>query len=222
MQGSNISALRTIRILRTLRTVNNLPKMKNLVTSLFNAIPFLFHVFGVFLFLLLVFGIVSTSIYAGKFRQNCTDVWGEVNGALCYFPDDCTGEISEECRGGSCSSNLYCTAAGENPNLGVTSFDNLFSSILTMFMIITMEGWSAVMYRGREGIQGMTVFNDLFFIIIVIIGSFFLVNLVAAVLFVEFHKTMSSQNNTKTIQIGKADQKEKKESSGSYWERIRA
>ena len=58
--GENISAIRTIRILRPLRTINSIPNMKVLVNSILNSIPMLVDIFIMFLFLLLVFGIVGT------------------------------------------------------------------------------------------------------------------------------------------------------------------
>ena len=40
-----------------------------------------------------------------------------------------------------------------NPNFGVTSFDNIIESILNIFIIITLEGWTDTMYMIRETTQ---------------------------------------------------------------------
>lgn len=35
-----------------------------------------------------------------------------------------------------------CTYVRENRNYGSTSFDNIFTGILSIFVAITLEGWS--------------------------------------------------------------------------------
>ena len=39
-----------------------------------------------------------------------------------------------------------CQKPWEGPNNGITSFDNIFYAMLTVFQCITMEGWTDVMY----------------------------------------------------------------------------
>ena len=39
-----------------------------------------------------------------------------------------------------------CREYWEGPNYGITSFDNIFYSMLTVFQCITMEGWTNVLY----------------------------------------------------------------------------
>lgn len=61
----------------------------------------------------------------------------------------------------------------------MTSFDNLFVSVLNIFIIITLEGWTDMMYliRRSTGSQGY----DIFFILVVVFGTFFVLNLMIAV-----------------------------------------
>lgn len=63
---------------------------------------------------------------------------------------------------------------------GINNFDNLFESMITIFQVITMEGWTDIMYMIMD-----TNGNPLtvpFFCAIIIIGSFFLLNLILAVI----------------------------------------
>ena len=90
---------------------------------------------------------------------------------------------------------MWCIEWYANPNSGVTSMDNTLVSALTIFVSITLEGWSDLMYMGRDFSGNMKEFNDIFFIIIVIIGAFFLINLIAAVLFVKFHDSVQGQKD---------------------------
>jgi len=82
-----------------------------------------------------------------------------------------------------CSKDLPCTNGTciywGNPDFGVTSFDNILKSVLNVFIVITLEGWTAIMYKVRHSTG--TVAYDAFFLIAVILGSFFILSLMVAV-----------------------------------------
>ena len=65
--GSNVSALRTIRLLRPLRTINKVPEMKILVNSIIKSLPLLVDILLLFGFFLILFGIIGLQSYAGLF-----------------------------------------------------------------------------------------------------------------------------------------------------------
>ena len=50
-----------------------------------------------------------------------------------------------------------------------------------MFEIMTLEGWSSLMYMIRK-VKGNQMY-DIFFILVVMFGSFFVLNLMTAVMF---------------------------------------
>ena len=63
---------------------------------------------------------------------------------------------------------------------GLAGFDNLGWAMLTIFQMITLEGWTIVMYNLMDSnIKWMAV---IFCVSLVIIGSFFLLNVILAVL----------------------------------------
>ena len=70
-----------------------------------------------------------------------------------------------------------------NPNWGITSFDNFKDSAIMVWQIITLEGWTLIMYKIEET---SNTFTNIYFIIIVLIGAFFLVNLTLAVITIFF------------------------------------
>ena len=85
-----------------------------------------------------------------------------------------------------CSADLPCDSDHDciywgNPDFGVTSFDNILKSVLNVFIVITLEGWTAVMYKIRHA-TGTYVY-DAFFLFTVVLGSFFILNLMVAVQF---------------------------------------
>ena len=52
--------------------------------------------------------------------------------------------------GRPCDTGLSCAkneSVWRGPNKGITTFDNIFLSMLTVFQCITMEGWTDIMYH---------------------------------------------------------------------------
>lgn len=49
---------------------------------------------------------------------------------------------------GSREHGVYCFVgdASDNPNHGLTSFDNILWSWLTIFQCVSLEGWTDIMY----------------------------------------------------------------------------
>ena len=45
-----------------------------------------------------------------------------------------------------CPGNSQCQEWGEGPNYGFVSFEDFRKGLLTVFQLITLEGWSAVFY----------------------------------------------------------------------------
>uniref|UniRef100_A0A1I8I3D7 Voltage-dependent L-type calcium channel subunit alpha n=1 Tax=Macrostomum lignano TaxID=282301 RepID=A0A1I8I3D7_9PLAT len=72
------------------------------------------------------------------------------------------------------------------PNSGITNFDNIGLAMLTVFQCITMEGWTDVMYYVTDSTG--PEFAWLYFVSLIILGSFFVLNLVLGVLSGEFSK----------------------------------
>ncbi|RMB90025.1 hypothetical protein DUI87_33583 [Hirundo rustica rustica] len=74
----------------------------------------------------------------------------------------------------------------EGPNGGITNFDNFFFAMLTVFQCITMEGWTDVLYWMQDAMGHELPW--IYFVSLVIFGSFFVLNLVLGVLSGEFSK----------------------------------
>ena len=94
----------------------------------------------------------------------------------------------------SCPAGYYCKEPGDaglpgtidDPHnitltmYGMFSFDNLAWAMLSIFQMITLESWTLVMYNLMDSnIVWMAI---IFCVFLVIIGSFFLLNVILAVL----------------------------------------
>lgn len=73
---------------------------------------------------------------------------------------------------------LACEVYG-NPISGTYGFDNILLSIMNIFQIITLEGWTDMMYIVRDAERSYMF--DLFFVSCVVFGSFVILNLMIAV-----------------------------------------
>ena len=86
----------------------------------------------------------------------------------------------------SCPHGFVCLGSiGGNPNYGFTSFDNLLWAMLTTFQLITLDYW--------ENVYNMVVatggpIHVVFFTIVVFFGSFYLINLMLAVVAMSYEE----------------------------------
>ena len=96
----------------------------------------------------------------------------------------------------------------EGPNYGITSFDNIGFAMLTVFQCITMEGWTTMMYYTNDSI-GIS-FNVVYYISLILLGSFFMLNLVLGVLSGEFAKEREKvEGRAAFLKLRRAQQMEK-------------
>ncbi|XP_026052235.1 voltage-dependent N-type calcium channel subunit alpha-1B-like isoform X3 [Carassius auratus] len=129
-------------------------------------------------FAIVMFAIIGVEFYMGKFHFTCFKIdTGEKVGD---YP--CGAERPSRV----CPNGTVCREYWTGPNFGITNFDNILFAILTVFQCITMEGWTDVLYHANDA-SGNT-WNWLYFIPLIIIGSFFMLNLVLGVLSGEFAK----------------------------------
>ena len=169
---TSLSGLRAFRVLRPLRFVNNIEGLKNIVQSVMQAIPMLKDTIIVLFFFFLIFAIGGLNLFMGLLKQRCIN---EETGYTLLDEDD------EEvlCGSDECQEGYYCGKKTLNPNYDVTNFDNIFWALLNVFQCITLEGWSEIMVMYQ---RTYTVWTFFFFVPMVFIGAFFLLNLTLAVI----------------------------------------
>ena len=69
------------------------------------------------------------------------------------FP--CSGGDQNTLGVHKCPAHSQCMHWGEGPNYGLTSFEDFRKGLLTVFQLITLEGWTAVFYL--VSVSGATV-----------------------------------------------------------------
>ncbi|KAL2103740.1 hypothetical protein ACEWY4_000608 [Coilia grayii] len=179
--GLDVKALRAFRVLRPLRLVSGVPSLQIVLNSIMKAMVPLLHIGMLVGFVIIIYAIIGLELFLGRMHKTCyykgTDLNVDDDPTPCAFAGNgrfCLGN-STECRGG-----------WEGPNGGITNFDNIFFAMLTVFQCITMEGWTDVLYWMNDAI-GIEM-PWVYFVSLVIFGSFFIINLVLGVLSGEFSK----------------------------------
>ncbi|XP_037540529.1 voltage-dependent L-type calcium channel subunit alpha-1D [Nematolebias whitei] len=179
--GLDVKALRAFRVLRPLRLVSGVPSLQIVLNSIMKAMVPLLHIALLVLFVIIIYAIIGLELFIGRMHRTCyytrTDNYVEDEPVPCAFAG----------HGRQCTVNgSECRGKWAGPNGGITNFDNFFFAMLTVFQCITMEGWTDVLYWMNDAIGFELPW--VYFVSLVIFGSFFVLNLVLGVLSGEFSK----------------------------------
>ncbi|XP_067298242.1 voltage-dependent T-type calcium channel subunit alpha-1H [Pseudorasbora parva] len=119
-----------------------------------------------------------------------------VGGADCELtPADVNDlDFKEPPHHGCVNWNLYynnCKASEQNPHNGAINFDNIGYAWIAIFQVITLEGWVDIMYYVMDA---HSFYNFIYFIFLIIVGSFFMINLCLVVIATQFSETKQREN----------------------------
>ncbi|XP_028263597.1 voltage-dependent T-type calcium channel subunit alpha-1G isoform X2 [Parambassis ranga] len=84
-----------------------------------------------------------------------------------------------------------CSAGPVNPFKGAINFDNICYAWIAIFQVITLEGWVDIMYFVMDA---HSFYNFIYFILLIIIGSFFMINLCLVVIATQFSETKQRES----------------------------
>nr|XP_015812914.2 sodium channel protein type 4 subunit alpha [Nothobranchius furzeri] len=202
----NVSALRTFRVLRALKTISVIPGLKTIVGALIQSVKKLTDVMILTVFCLSVFALIGLQLFMGLLRQKCVrslnhcvnlsyspntpftcnnrtwsssddfltnednfyKVEGEKDALICGYGSDA----------GKCPEGFDCLKVGRNPNYDYTSFDTFGWAFLALFRLMTQDYWEELFHQTLRS-AGKTYM--VFFVLVIFLGSFYLVNLILAV-----------------------------------------
>uniref|UniRef100_A0A672JN36 Voltage-dependent N-type calcium channel subunit alpha n=1 Tax=Salarias fasciatus TaxID=181472 RepID=A0A672JN36_SALFA len=171
----DLRTLRAVRVLRPLKLVSGIPSLQVVLKSIMKAMVPLLQIGLLLFFAIVMFAIIGVEFYMGKFHTTCFKI---------DTATDWPCGVEPPAR--LCPNGTLCREYWTGPNFGITNFDNILFAVLTVFQCITMEGWVDILYSTND-VVGNT-WNWLYFIPLIIIGSFFMLNLVLGVLSGEFAK----------------------------------
>ncbi|XP_026180719.1 voltage-dependent T-type calcium channel subunit alpha-1I [Mastacembelus armatus] len=84
-----------------------------------------------------------------------------------------------------------CRPGDLNPHKGAVNFDNICYAWIAIFQVITLEGWVDIMYYVMDA---HSFYNFIYFILLIIVGSFFMINLCLVVIATQFSETKQREN----------------------------
>ncbi|XP_067360817.1 calcium channel, voltage-dependent, L type, alpha 1D subunit, a isoform X3 [Channa argus] len=179
--GFDVKALRAFRVLRPLRLVSGVPSLQVVLNSIIKAMVPLLHIALLVLFVIIIYAIIGLELFIGKMHATCYIAGADV------IPEEEQAPCAISGHGRQCPINgTECREGWQGPNNGITNFDNFLFAMLTVFQCITMEGWTDVLYWMNDA-MGFEL-PWVYFVSLVIFGSFFVLNLVLGVLSGEFSK----------------------------------
>ncbi|XP_004614625.2 sodium channel protein type 5 subunit alpha isoform X6 [Sorex araneus] len=220
----NLSALRTFRVLRALKTISVIPGLKTIVGALIQSVKKLADVMVLTVFCLSVFALIGLQLFMGNLRHKCVrnftllnDTNGsvEANGRIWesldlylnssenYILKEGTLDVllcGNSSDAGTCPEGSRCLKAGQNPDHGYTSFDSFAWAFLALFRLMTQDCWERLY---QQTLRSAGKIYMIFFMLVIFLGSFYLVNLILAVVAMAYE-----EQNQATI--AETEEKEKR------------
>ncbi|KAK2156436.1 hypothetical protein LSH36_213g01006 [Paralvinella palmiformis] len=177
LKAFDVKALRAFRVLRPLRLVSGVPSLQVVLNSILKAMVPLLHIALLVIFVIIIYAIVGLELFCGSLHKTCY-----LNNSV-----EVAGDDPHPCgKGYRCPEGEICREPWVGPNDGITNFDNFGLAMLTVFQCVTLEGWTDVMYWINDSMGNGWPW--IYFVSLIILGSFFVLNLVLGVLSGEFSK----------------------------------
>ncbi|XP_043741506.1 sodium channel protein type 5 subunit alpha isoform X4 [Cervus elaphus] len=223
----NLSALRTFRVLRALKTISVIPGLKTIVGALIQSVKKLADVMVLTVFCLSVFALIGLQLFMGNLRHKCVRNFTMLNGTNGtsgsveadgliwesldrylnapenYLLKNGTSDVllcGNSSDAGTCPEGYTCLKAGENPDHGYTSFDSFAWAFLALFRLMTQDCWERLY---QQTLRSAGKIYMIFFMLVIFLGSFYLVNLILAVVAMAYE-----EQNQATI--AETEEKEKR------------
>ncbi|KAM3857132.1 sodium channel protein type 2 subunit alpha-like [Diretmus argenteus] len=175
-----IKSLRTLRALRPLRALSRFEGMRVVVNALLGAIPSIMNVLLVCLIFWLIFSIMGVNLFAGKYYYCVNTTTDEI------FPITVVNNMSD------CLALLNDSARWKNVKI---NFDNVGAGYLALLQVATFKGWMDIMYAAVDSRNvrdqpeyEVNLYMYLYFVIFIIFGSFFTLNLFIGVIIDNFNQ----------------------------------
>ena len=124
-----VKILRMFRVLRPLRLISRFQMLRIAIESIVKSVPQYANLMTIYFLVILIFGILGTSFFKGRFSEchthNIPELYSVATIWECYD------------RGGE-----WITTPA--------NFDNTVYSMTTLFTVVTTEGWVDLMWRGVD------------------------------------------------------------------------
>ncbi|XP_048524093.1 voltage-dependent calcium channel type A subunit alpha-1 isoform X3 [Dendroctonus ponderosae] len=217
----DLRTLRAIRVLRPLKLVSGIPSLQVVLKSIIKAMAPLLQIGLLVLFAIVIFAIIGLEFYSGALHRTCYSLY-DIEEIVRENEEEVPCNTDNETEAKSQGSNWcrdgssVCLERWQGPNNGITSFDNIGFAMLTVFQCITMEGWTSILYWMNDAVG--SYYNWMYFVPLIVLGSFFMLNLVLGVLSGEFAKEREKvENRQEFLKLRRAAQLERELNGYVQW-----
>ncbi|PWA33292.1 hypothetical protein CCH79_00013620, partial [Gambusia affinis] len=122
--------------------------------------------------------------------EDCSRPAPHQSSVLIGSPPGVGGSSNSSCVNWNQYYNV-CRPGDLNPHKGAVNFDNIGYAWIAIFQVITLEGWVDIMYYVMDA---HSFYNFIYFILLIIVGSFFMINLCLVVIATQFSETKQREN----------------------------
>ena len=207
-----LTTLRILRVLRPIRTIKRIPQMRKLVSVIFKSVPDMMNTLLFLAFFFLVFSIIGIQANSVILYQRCRMSKLPVNDT--YWPQDPT-QSSRVCMKSSlledpvtmffefdyhiCKEGTFCASPlefGLDPliidkpwlddkvDYNSLNFDDISKAFISVLQALTLEGWTNHLFIISD--TGRPLSSLIYYYAIILFGSYFLLNLILAVILDSF------------------------------------
>eukprot|EP00804_Cyclotella_cryptica_P023302 CCRYP_000468-RC/>CCRYP_000468-RC protein AED:0.16 eAED:0.16 QI:0/0.71/0.37/1/0.85/0.75/8/25/1511 len=208
--GRSFRVLRTLRVLRPLKVINRFPELKLVVDALLSSLPSVANVGLICAVFFLTFAIFGVTFLKGTFYQ-CNESYlspeqlqlvtypvpfGELGVDQVSWLDfdfsGCDAKKWDADHTPTSKDICFCLRSEWVPTIP-QNFNNVLRGVALLFEISTTEGWADVMHaavdqRGvdMQPVTGNNEFWALYFILFLVLGAFFILELFVGVIIENF------------------------------------
>lgn len=177
--------------------INRAPKLKQVVNTLILSMGMIGDTILIAMILFLIFGILSVQLFAGKlFFCNMDDASSELDGLQGISNGTMINIVTRQ----DCES---AEGLWDNQNY---NYDNLFSALLTLFYVSSLDGWVDVLWYTVDGkavdLQPEKDYNlaaAMFFVAFLVIANFFILNMFVGIIVDSFQMTQTTDEEHKRL-----------------------
>eukprot|EP00792_Barthelona_sp_PAP020_P008307 TRINITY_DN3209_c1_g3_i1.p1 TRINITY_DN3209_c1_g3~~TRINITY_DN3209_c1_g3_i1.p1 ORF type:complete len:1831 (+),score=403.60 TRINITY_DN3209_c1_g3_i1:51-5543(+) len=174
----DISTISMLRVIRLFRIFTHVSSVKRLLRQLMHATELIADTFFLLGFIFTIIAIAALHLFSGTFHYRCvTDqfILDHFNTVENVSYTSLANNFSSCHVDSDCSIGSKCMKVGTNPNSDTTSFDDIGHSIVTVFQIVSLEGWSPIMNQMKQSASDTMV--EIFFYVVIVFCSFVMVNM---------------------------------------------
>ena len=178
MDLSFLKIIRMLRVLRPLRMMQRAPGLRQVINTIIDVLPSTLNVMAILAFFMFMFALVFVSFFSGRFAY-CD---GAEDDKWTLDKDECTGFVNVS--GFDEAGDYQTTVVARQWTKENQNFDNVFSAMLSLFELATLEMWPDIMdvasdatEKGEHPKYKSNPVAYFLVILYVIFGSFFLFNL---------------------------------------------